>query len=223
MKGLMILALLCIAAPLRAQPDSRTGGSEAGALPTAAVVAERVVYRGRAALHVRKRAGAAEPCCLIALPGNALRNGRIEAWVAGQRAEGASAGARGFVGLAFRVQPDGRYEAFYIRPTNGRADDQLRRNHATQYISEPDYPWHRLRREAPGVYESYADMVAGEWTRLRIEVEGARARLYVGDAAQPVLIVNDLKLGADATGGVALWIEAETDAHFADVRVTPRD
>ena len=59
--------------------------------------------------------------------------------------------------------------------------------------------------------------------RLRIEVEGARARLYVGNAPQPVLIVNDLKLGADASGGIALWVEEETDAHFADVRVTRRD
>jgi hypothetical protein len=27
----------------------------------------------------------------------------------------------------------------YIRPTNGRADDQVRRNHSTQYISMPEY------------------------------------------------------------------------------------
>jgi hypothetical protein len=210
-------AFLCSAAPALAR------GIETNAVPSAAVIAERVDYRGRAALRVRKRAGGAEPCCLVALPGAAFRNGTIEAWVAGRPVEGASEGARGFVGLAFRTQADGRYEAFYIRPTNGRADDQLRRNHATQYISEPEHPWHRLRREAPGVYESYADMVAGEWMRLRVEVEGARARLYVGDAVQPALIVNDLKLGADASGGVALWVEQETDAHFADVRVTRRD
>lgn len=198
-------------------------GLEREAAPMAAVTAERVDYRGRAALRVRKRAGAAGACCLVSLPGAPFRNGTIEVWVAGRPVEGASESARGFIGLAFRVQADGRYEAFYIRPTNGRADDQLRRNHATQYISEPDFPWQRLRRESPGVYESYADMEAGAWTRLRIEVQGARAQLYVGEAAQPVLIVNDLKLGADASGAIALWVEAETDAHFADVRVTLRD
>ena len=39
--------------------------------------------------------------------------------------------ARGFIGVAFRVQarPDA-FECFYIRPTNGRANDQLRRNHS---------------------------------------------------------------------------------------------
>jgi hypothetical protein len=29
------------------------------------------------------------------------------------------------------VQDDSHYECFCIRPTNGRADDQLRRNHST--------------------------------------------------------------------------------------------
>lgn len=215
--------LFLLLAALACDASAVARGLEATATPTDSVVAERGEYRGRPALRIRKRAGAGGPCCLVALPGAPFRNGTIEAWVAGVPAEGASEGARGFIGLAFRVQADGRYEAFYIRPTNGRADDQLRRNHATQYISEPEFPWHRLRREAPGLYESYADMAAGEWTRLRIEVDGARARLYVGNAPQPVLIVNDLKLGADASGGVALWVEQETDARFADVRVTRRD
>ena len=57
---------------------------------------------------------------------------------------------RGFVGVAFRVDPEdsNRYECFYLRPTNARADVQLRRNHTTQYVSHPDYPWYRLREES---------------------------------------------------------------------------
>ena len=54
---------------------------------------------------------------------------------------------------------------------------------------------------------------------MRIEVSGSRARLYVNRSPQPVLIVNDLKLGAEASGGVALWIGDETDGYFADVTV----
>ena len=121
------------------------------------------------------------------------------------------------------IQADpSRYEAFYIRPTNGRADDQLRRNHATQYIGMPDFPWHKLRKEQPGVYESYADLVAGEWTRLRVEVDSGRARLFVNGAEQPALIVKDLKLGPNARGGVALWVGPGTEGYFANVRVIPR-
>jgi len=52
-------------------------------------------------------------------------------------------------------------EVFYLRPTNGRADDQLRRNHAVQYVSHLEFPGHRLRQESPGVYESYADRPLG--------------------------------------------------------------
>ncbi len=176
---------------------------------------------GRHALRMVDRPDGAEVDPLAILPGIDFRDGTIEATVAGKPAPGADGDARGFIGIAFRVQRDrARYEAFYIRPTNGRADDQLRRNHATQYVSEPEFPWHRLRKENPGVYESYADMVAGEWTKLRIEVAGTKARLFVGDAKQPSLIVNDLKLG-ERSGAVALWIGPGTDGYFADVTVTP--
>ena len=52
-------------------------------------------------------------------------NGVIEVELAGAPAPDAPEGARGFVGVAFRLQPDNKtYDAFYIRPTNGRADDQ---------------------------------------------------------------------------------------------------
>ena len=112
-----------------------------------------------------------------------------------------------------------RFENIYIRPTNGRADDQLRRNHATQYVSAPDWPWERLRKESPGVYESYADMVAGEWTHLRIVVHGTNASLYVGAAAEPCLIVHDLKLG-DVEGAVALWIGPGTEGYFRSLKVS---
>src|ERR1051325_9551565 len=76
--------------------------------------------------------------------GTDFHNATLEIDVSGKPAEGAAANVRGFVGLAFRIADRQHYEAFYIRPTNGRADDQLRRNHATQYISEPEFPWHKL-------------------------------------------------------------------------------
>ena len=156
-------------------------------------------------------------------PGRASGTAVIEVEIAGApRAGTEGGGARGFVGVAFRLQKDPlRYECFYLRPTNGRAEDQLRRNHSTQYVSHPDHPWHRLRKESPGVYESYVDLVPGDWNRVRIVVSGTEARLFVNGAEQPVLIVKDLKLGA-SEGGVALWIGPGTEAHFAGLRVEPR-
>ncbi|MBV8937338.1 MAG: hypothetical protein JO095_16225, partial [Alphaproteobacteria bacterium] len=89
-------------------------------------------------------------------------NGVIEAEIAGALAPEAGGEARGFVGIAFRVQEDLKtYDAFYLRPTNGRADDQERRNHSAQYISLPEWTWDRLRKEAPSKYEAYVDLVPG--------------------------------------------------------------
>ena len=89
-----------------------------------------------------------------------------------------------------------------------------------QYVSEPEFPWYRLRKEAPGVYESYADMEAGGWTRMKIVVAGTTARLYLNGAAQPALVVTDLKHG-ERPGQIALWAHVETDAYFGPVTVTP--
>lgn len=183
------------------------------------VLAQAATYRGVSALKLtEKESGPGETFAIVR--NSAFRDGRIDLDVAGALAKTASGSARGFIGLAFHVQADrSRFEAFYIRPTNGRADDQLRRNHSTQYISVPDWPWERLRKESPGVYESYVDLVPGEWTHLRIEVQGLNASLYVGEASQPSLTVHDLKLGAIG-GGVALWIGPGTDGYFRNLRIS---
>jgi hypothetical protein len=157
---------------------------------------------------------------IVLIPGVVFHNGTIEVDVAGKPQANAPADARGFIGLAFRSKPDAtQYECVYIRPTNGRADDQVRRNHSTQYCSYPDYEWLRLRTESPGKYESYVDLVPGEWTHLKIEVAGVTMRLYVNGAQQPALLVNDLKMG-DTEGAIALWIGVGTEGYFADLKVT---
>jgi hypothetical protein len=150
-----------------------------------------------------------------------FRDGTIEVDLAGQPAAGAGGGARGFIGIAFRLQGDGAYEYIYLRPTNGRADDQVRRNHSTQYSSHPDFDFARSRQEAPEKYESYVDLEPGVWTKYKIEVEGRKARLYVHGAEQPCLIVNDLKLEPRA-GGVALWVGPGTEGYFSNLTITAR-
>ncbi len=149
-----------------------------------------------------------------------FRDGTIEIELAGQPAESAVAAARGFIGVAFRVQKEDplRYEAFYLRPTNGRADDQVRRNHSTQYISHPEYTWYRLRQQFPGKYESYVDLVPGEWTKVKVVVKGKRAELYVHGAGQPCLVVTDLKQSG-ASGAIALWIGVGTEGYFRNLVV----
>jgi hypothetical protein len=191
-------------------------------LETVNTKAEIVTYRGRKALHLAPpKTQETQRDSMIALVGGTdLKDGTIEAEVAGVPITAMDPTARGFVGVVFRAQEHGaRAENIYVRPTNGRADDQLRRNHSVQYESFPDFPWHRLRKETPGVYESYVDLDPGAWTKMKIEVEGAKARLYVNGAEQPCLIVNDLKLG-DVRGQMGLWAYIATDAYFSNLKVT---
>jgi hypothetical protein len=183
-------------------------------------------YRGRRAVRIVNLESPATKTgeqVLGMVKGSDFKEGTIEADVAGVPREGAKPSTRGFVGIAFRIQEHAqdhgsRYEAFYLRMTNGRADDQLQRNHSAQYVSHPDFPWQRLREENPGVYESYVDLVAGAWTRIKIVVTGTKARLYVNNAEQPCLIVNDLKLGA-THGPVALWTGSDTEAYFSNLTI----
>jgi hypothetical protein len=149
----------------------------------------------------------------------AFRDGEIEIDVSGSPRPGSDATSRGFIGIAFRVQAQGaKYECIYLRPTNARAEDQLQRNHTVQYVSAPDFPWERLRKETPGAYESYFDMQPGAWTHVRIVVAGVKARLYVNRAAEPCLVINDLKLG-ESEGRIALWSHTSTDGYFSNLKI----
>ncbi|MBD2703406.1 hypothetical protein IC229_22370 [Spirosoma sp. BT702] len=65
------------------------------------------------------------------------------------------------------------------------------------------------------------DLVAGEWTKIKIEGQGQTARLYMHGANQPTLIVNDLKHGPTQGGSLGLWIGPGTDAHFVNLGKTP--
>jgi hypothetical protein len=154
----------------------------------------------------------------------AFHNGVIEVELAGKPMATAGESARGFVGIAFRISPDdSRFECIYLRPTNGRAPDQVRRNHSVQYISYPDLPWEKSRKETPEKYESYVDLAVGEWTKVKIEVAGEQARLYVHGQPQPTLIVNDLKHGAAQTGSIGLWVGSGTEAHFRNLVITRKE
>ena len=207
------LLLAAAAAPLAAQSVDRLAGKNVS-------IAQKN-YQGRSAIQLIAKPEAANATSYALVKDVSFRDGVIEVDLAGQPASGAFAGARGFIGMAFRVQNDGRYEYIYLRPTNGRADDQVRRNHSTQYSSYPDFDFARSRQEAPEKYESYVDLQPGVWTKYKIEVEGRRARLYVHGAEQPCLIVNDLKLDPQA-GGVALWVGPGTEGYFSNLKITPK-
>jgi hypothetical protein len=140
--------------------------------------AEPSTHQGKQGLRVtvsdealkQAKPGDGELNPLAVIQGLEFANGVIEAEIAGEPAPGAGEGARGFIGIAFRMQKDTQtYDAFYLRPTNGRAEDQVRRNHSAQYISNPAWPWPRLPRRRPKnmrhMWTSYRGL--GRRSRLR--------------------------------------------------------
>jgi len=151
-----------------------------------------------------------------------FRNGTIKLKVLSRLLKDAPDYARGFIGIAFRINgQNSKFECIYIRPTNSHADDQIRRNHTVQYFSFPDFPFQRLRKESPEQYETRADVEIDQWTTLRIEVKGKVAKLFINQDKFPSFLVNDLKLGPDAAGGIGLWIDIGTEGFFKDVQIRP--
>jgi hypothetical protein len=204
-----------------APPGSKLKLDDPAALEVVNGKTEITTYRGRRAVHLLPLPGreAGDGSVLAILKGTDFKDGAIEVEVAGAPRPGADPGMKGFIGIAFRVQPQhSAFELIYLRPSNGRALDQLTRNHSVQYVSEPEFGWERLRKETPGKYESYVDLEPGAWTKIRIEVSGTTARLYVNGSAQPCLIVNDLKRG-ESDGPIALWAHETTEAYFSDLTV----
>jgi hypothetical protein len=216
-----MLPVLVIISVAVVTAQSRTVPMMPAALTLDGVLVSTVQHDGRNALRVieadNRRAGG-----MAVVNSQYFRGGIIEVDVAGRRGPYAVADDRGFIGMAFRISTDrARYEYIYLRPDNGRAEDQVRRNHSIQYSAHPDFPWPRMRKEFPEQYETYVDLQPGVWTTMRIEVQGKTARLFVDANTQPNLIVADLKLGA-SEGGIAFWIGPGTEGFFSNLRVTAR-
>jgi len=213
MKHALTIPLLWAAAACAPPVSAQTLGQ----LIPHKVKLESVDYLGKRAVRITEDGDVANGEAYAVVKDAVFHNGAIEVELAGRPAGGAGGGARGFIGIGFRLQND-QFEYIYLRPTNGRADDQVRRNHSTQYSAHPNFSFAVSRQQAPEKYESYVDLEPGVWTRYRITVEGRAARLYVHGATEPCLIVNDLKLG-DSTGGVALWIGPGTEGYFTGLEI----
>lgn len=131
--------------------------------------------------------------------------------------------ARGFIGVAFRINnANSAFENLYLRPTNGRSDNQFRRNHTIQYYAYPQYKFAKLREpQYKGIYETYADIGLNEWIRFRIEVENRRATVYINNSKHPSFIVSEM-LGETHSGGIGLWVDIGTIGYFRDIKVLKR-
>jgi len=145
-----------------------------------------------------------------------FQNGTIEVVLRGKNVRGQS-----FVGVAFRGVDEETYDAVYFRPFNWLADNELNRSHGVQYISHPVNTWAKLREEHTGIYENEVPDPPDPdgFFRARIEINKPTIRVFVNDAPEPCLVVNEL---TDRTGGrVGLWMGNGSDGSFAELTLIP--
>lgn len=152
-----------------------------------------------------------------------FHNGVIEVKMLSRLLPDAPDFARGFIGIAYRInEDDTQFESFYVRPTNGRqCIDPVRKAHGCQYFSYPQYTFAYFREHQITDYEAPVDIDLNEWIDLKAIIEDKHAQFYINN--QLVLEVHDMKHGANARGSIGLFVDIGTEAYFKDLRVTFND
>ncbi|MGP9790922.1 hypothetical protein [Roseinatronobacter sp. NSM] len=147
-----------------------------------------------------------------------LEDGVIEIDLCARLLPDAPEYARGFIGIAYRVQSDlSAYESIYIRPANGICYSPAppRNQRGIQYYSFPDWPFDTLREEDPGRYEAAADIALNRWHNLKIELRGRNFKAMIDGA----LTMEGEGKVSPAAGQIGLWVDIGTDGFFENLRI----
>jgi hypothetical protein len=124
-----------------------------------------------------------------------------------------------FVGIAFHGMDENTFDAVYFRPFNFQTDDPLRKIHAVQYISMPDYPWEALREKFNGKYEKGVTPAPdpNEWFHVKITIKSPQVIVYVNGNQEACLTID--KLNNRASGKIGLWVGNNSDGDFANLQI----
>jgi hypothetical protein len=150
------------------------------------------------------------------LEGIEFANGSIELDIRGKDVQQQS-----FVGVVFHGVDGAAYDAIYFRPFNFKAEDPARRIRAVQYVSHPTHTWQKLRAEHPGQYERAVNPVPDPngWFHARIVVASPKVSVFVNDAKEPSLGVNQL---SDRRKGLTgFWVGNTSGGDFANFKIVP--
>jgi hypothetical protein len=220
----LLIALLPLAICSSCTPGSTVGGRAAAIAPDLAGLARSGALRFGGRTVTELVDGARRGVHISAAPGEggawvegvAFETGTIELELRGKDVLQQS-----FLGIAFAGTNDSTFEAIYLRPFNFRAADPVRKMHAVQYVSQPVYTWQKLRTEQPEVFENPVDPAPDPtgWVPVRVVVERARVLAYVGEGADPDLVVE--RIAPPGGRRVGLWVGNLSDGDFANLRVTP--
>lgn len=141
-------------------------------------------------------------------------NGSIEVDV-----KGSNELQQSFVGIAFHGMNDKTFDAIYFRPFNFRTNDPVRKIHAVQYISMPDYSWEVLREKFNGKYEKAVTPAPdpNEWFHVKITIKSPQITVFVNGNPEACLTVE--KLNNRASGKIGLWVGNNSGGDFANLQV----
>ncbi|XEC95751.1 hypothetical protein AB6A23_04040 [Paenibacillus tarimensis] len=106
-------------------------------------------------------------------------------------------GQIGFIGLVFGARGTENYEMIYLSPNTDEGLGEI------QYdpIMNGSSTWQIYNGPS---YQAPASFPAGQWTTFALEVQPHSVAVYVGDSAEPQLVVANLQHGP-AKGKIGFW------------------
>jgi hypothetical protein len=124
-----------------------------------------------------------------------------------------------FIGVAFRVKDKKTYDVVYFRPFNFNSNNAENKAHAVQYMSEPQWPWYKLRKDKPGQYEKIITPApdGDAWFHVKIILENRQVKVFVNNEIKPSLTVDELS--NRSAGSVGLWSIGY--GAIANLKITP--
>ncbi len=126
---------------------------------------------------------------------------------------------RSFIGVVFHGLNDSTFDAVYCRPFNFFAKDSVRRIHAIQYISHPDFTWKILRDERNAMFEREIANPPDPngWFTLKLVIDKNTIKAFINNAEEPSLIVD--KLNNRSKGQIGIFTSDGSGGDFKTMKV----
>lgn len=112
---------------------------------------------------------------------------------------------RSYPGIFFRIRPGGNWERFYLRPHRHSLYADV-----VQYVPSFNRVDSWQLYHGPGC-TAPATIPVGRWFRVKVEVAGCAARVFLNGASEPCLVVDRLRHGV-SRGTVGLWTPPDGSA-----------
>jgi len=125
-------------------------------------------------------------------------------------------GRRSYPGLIFRLQSDREFERFYLRPHRaGLYPDALQYTPVFGGIAG----WQLYHGEG---FTAGVVLPKDEWVRVRLEVAGSQARVYVGESDEAALTIPWLQHGT-SKGAIGVMGPTDGTSYFSNFRYDLRN